>query len=153
MPSLSFADFSSASRKTVLAAKASKTLHLASRGTQVDQAAREVLARARRLLSEIRQGSLLIEKRPLEKGLRADLEAFGHALRSLPPEHWEATPSEVFQGYLDILGQVSRQERVDEQALTELAAFFGSLSDRFFRDMQGVPGHPELPTAQLAFSG
>lgn len=153
MPSLSFADFSSASRKTVLAAKASKILHLASRGTMVDEAARGVLARAEKLLSEIRQGSLLIEKRPLEQGLRADLEAFGHALRSLPREHWESRPSEVFQGYLEILGQVSRRDQVDEKDLAELASFFRSLSDRFFRDMQGVPGRPEVPTAQLALSG
>jgi hypothetical protein len=149
MPTTTFADFSAASRKTTLSAKLVKILHLASRGAEPDGEAKATARRGAELLNEIIQGSLLIERKPLEAGVVADLDGYSHALRSLPrqaPRSGE--PSTVFKLYHVQLDQLAQGTLGSAELLTEMSLFFRSLSDHFFRDMRGVPA--DRPGAALS---
>jgi hypothetical protein len=138
----SFAEVSSASSNAMLSAKVSKAVRSIKRGGHLDPRAKGVLSRGAELLSEIVQGSLLVDRKPLEQGFRADLEAYRHALSALGLLHnaaMERDVTPVFQAYRDDLLVLSRGGDVAEDHLDQLTSFFGLLGEFFFRDVQKSP--------------
>lgn len=149
MPNLSLAEVSTASRNAMLSAKVYKTIRRAKRGDPLDAREHGILSRGANLLSEVVQGSLLIDRKPLEEqGFYADLKAYRHALSALVQlqqemEEVRSQPirdvTHVFKNYRTSLASLSQGNNVSEKQLESLAEFFRLLSEFFFRDVQAPP--------------
>ena len=145
----SFAEVSAASRNAMLSAKVYKALRRAKRGDSLDEREQGALSRGADLLSEVVQGSLLIDRKPLEEqGFYADLKAYRHALSALVQQRRVANSgrvdasndaTRVFKAYREDLSSLSAGGRVAEERLDGLAEFFRILSELFFRDVQTPP--------------
>ncbi|HVG10437.1 MAG TPA: hypothetical protein VNM67_22220 [Thermoanaerobaculia bacterium] len=145
MPNLSLAEVSRASRNAMLSAKVYKTIRRARRGEPLDDREQSILSRGANLLSEVVQGSLLIDRKPLEQGLYTDLKAYRHALSALVQlqqriEEEKAEPlkdvTRVLRTYRDDLSSLSQGRKVSDIRLSGLAEFFRVLSEFFSRDVQ-----------------
>ena len=144
-----FAEVSTASRNAMLSAKVYKTIRHIKRGNPLDQREQGILSRGANLLSEVVQGSLLIDRKPLEeRGFYADLKAFRHALSALVQQRKVATNGRekalgdvtlALKEYRDDLSRLSDGGIVVEERLDGLAEFFRILSELFFRDVQAPP--------------
>ncbi|HEX9942010.1 MAG TPA: hypothetical protein VGG03_08340 [Thermoanaerobaculia bacterium] len=144
----SFAEVGAASRNAMLSAKVYKTIRRVRRGDPLEEREQGILSRGTDLLSEVVQGSLLIDRKPLEeKGFYANLKAYRHALSALVQlqrdENGEGQFSKdvtrVFKTYRADLASLSRGRKVSERRLDGLAEFFRILSELFFRDVQAPP--------------
>jgi len=148
MPNLSLAEVSRASRNAMLSAKVYKTVRRARRGDPLDAREQSILSRGANLLSEVVQGSLLIDRKPLEQGFYTDLKAYRHALSALVQlqqriEEEKAEPlkdvTRILRAYRDDLSSLSQGRKVSEARLAGLAEFFRVLSAFFSRDVQSPP--------------
>lgn len=149
MPNRSFAEVSTASRNAMLSAKVYKTIRRLRRGDPMDVQEKGMLARGADLLSAVVQGSLLIDRKPLEEqGFYTDLKAYRHALSALAQLRREMEKdrarankdvTRVFKGYRDDLTCLSQDKKVPADHLERLAEFFRILSGLFFRDVQAPP--------------
>lgn len=155
MPNLSFAEVSAASRNAMLSAKVSKAIRHARKGVHLDPHEKAILVRGANLLSEVVQGSLLVERKPLEQGCHADLKAYRHALSALAQLQREMEKdgtqkmkdvTRVFKGYREDISGLSEGAKVSEKHLGKLEEFFKLLSEFFFRDIQAP-----LPVQQEPF--
>lgn len=147
MADLSFAEVSTASRNAMLSAKVRKALHQVRRNNALGERERGMLTRGATLLSDVVQGSLLIERKPLEEhGSRADLKAYSHAISALEMLKLSATDkdvTDVFKTYRSDLITLSEGGVIPNDRLEKLESFFALLNEFFFRDVQKVP-----PTVQ-----
>lgn len=143
MADLSFAEISTASRNAMLSAKVCKTLRQFGRKSSLDPRERGILERGAGLLTDVVQGSLLIERKPLEEqGSRADLKAYSHAvsaLEMLKLATVDKDVTDVFKHYRADLLALSSGARIPDERLEKLVSFFGLLNEFFFRDVQKVP--------------
>ena len=146
---LSFAEVSTASRNAMLSAKVCKTVRRAKRGAPLDTRDQRILSHGADLLSEVVQGSLLIDRKHLEeRGFYANLQAYRHALSALVQLHREKKDEAhqisqditgVFQTYRTDLASLSQGKKLSETHLERLAEFFQILSGLFFREVQAPP--------------
>jgi hypothetical protein len=149
MPSPSFAEVSAASRNAMLSAKVSKAVRRARRKAELVPHEREALQRGAQLLSEVVQGSLLIDRKPLESelGSRADLKAYRHAVDALAAiSSTQTDVTRVFRNYRADLDKLANGSVVASAHLEQLGNFFRALSAFFFKDTQtasvSVPEEP-----------
>jgi hypothetical protein len=149
MPNLSLAEVGTASRNAMLSAKVYKTIRRVRRGDPLDEREQGILSRGADFLSEVVQGSLLIDRKPLEeKGFYADLKAYRHALSALVQLQREVAKegspvskdvTGAFKAYRTALSNLSQGKQISEKRLEGLVKFFRILSDLFFRDVQAPP--------------
>lgn len=159
MPNPSPAEISTASRNAMLSAKVYKTVRRARRGDPLSGQEQGILTRGANLLSEVVQGSLLIDRKPLEKGFCADLKAYRHALSALVQLEQEVKKvrtepiqdvTRTLKGYRDDLANLSQGRKISGDRLTGLAEFFRLLSEFFFRDVQAPPMTHQEPFRAMA---
>jgi hypothetical protein len=144
MADLSFAEISASSRNAMLSIKVCKVLRqLKKNRSDLDRTQKQVLSRGAQLLSEVVQGSLLIERKSLEeRASRADLKAYSHAISALEILHQAATDAdvtEVFKEYRTHLMELAKGHSLGSDQLDRMAQFFGLLNEFFFRDVQKAP--------------
>lgn len=143
MAKLSFAEVSAASRNALLSAKICKALRQLKRGAALDSQQLAVLTRGADLISGAVQGSLLIERRPLEEhGARADLKAYTLAVSALEALQQVAAnrdATDTFKRYRDDLSRLAAGRNLDAQKLEQLLDFFSLLNQFFYKDVQRTP--------------
>lgn len=140
MTASTLSELSQSSANAMLTAKASKALGGVAVGTKLEDRQVEILRRAAKLLSNIVEGSILIERREVggltgsAKGLDGYNRAIS-ALHALKLVRKDAAFTDIFLAYRDCILRVAAAEPVEPKDVTELKTFLGRLSEYFFSDL------------------